>query len=108
MKFIAKIATPAAAILAGAALITAPAASSADGDTAYLAALSAQGITWSSDSTVIAVGHAVCTDWAGGNTLQQTYSDVRNALTNLSDDSVGFLIGAATAAYCPQYESKVH
>ena len=106
MKQIAKFATPAAAIFFSAAAFTAPLAH-ADADSAYLAALSGHGITWSSDSTVITVGHAVCTDWAAGNNLQQTFSDVKSALTKLSDDSVAFLIGAATGAYCPQYESKV-
>ena len=106
MKPLPKFAAPAGAIFFSAAVVTAPLAH-ADADSAYLGALSGHGITWSSDSTVIAVGHAVCTDWAAGNTLQQTYSDVRSALTNLSDDSVAFLIGAATGAYCPQYESKV-
>ena len=107
MKFIAKLATPATAILCGAAVIAAPTAS-ADVDSSYLGALSGHGITWSSDSTVITVGHAVCTDWAAGNTLQQTLSDVKSGLTNLSDDGAAFMIGAATGAYCPQYESKIH
>jgi hypothetical protein len=51
------------------------------------------------------VGHAVCADWAQGFDLDQTLADVKKGL-GLSDTSSGYIIGAATQAYCPQYMSK--
>ena len=36
--------------------------------------------------------------------FQQTFADVKTL--KLSDESSGYLIGAATQAYCPQYLSK--
>ena len=105
MRLAAKLASP-AAIMFCAAVVAAPTAH-ADADSAYLDALSKHGITWSSDATVIKIGHAVCTDWAAGNSFQQTVSDVRNAEPHLSDENVGYLIGAATGAYCPQFESRL-
>jgi hypothetical protein len=108
MKLSAKLATGAAGILCGAAVIAAPTAQ-ADADSAFTSVLTQQGITWPSEMTsnVIAMGHGVCVDWAQGANFQAVYNDVKGTLTNLSDSSVGVFIGAATAAYCPQYSNKI-
>lgn len=108
MKNRARLTGSVAAVLGGFCVIAAPIATADIADDAYLHALTSNGITWQngSDSTMIAVGHAVCQDWAGGNTLDQTVTDVRKAL-GLSDGGTGTVIGAATAAYCPQYQSKL-
>jgi hypothetical protein len=55
---------------------------------------------------MINVGHAVCQDWAGGDTMAQTVADVQKAL-GLSTNGSGTVIGAATAAYCPEFRSKL-
>ncbi|BAX91463.1 DUF732 domain-containing protein [Mycobacterium shigaense] len=108
MKNTARITGTMAAVLGGLLVAAAPMANADIADDAYLHALTQNGISWDNgaDSKMIAVGHAVCQDWAGGNTLDQTVSDVRKAL-GLSDGGTGTIIGAATAAYCPQYQSKL-
>jgi uncharacterized protein DUF732 len=106
MKSTARLTGTIAAILGSTVLIAAPIANADSADDAFLHALSAQGITWPNgeDKTVVNVGHGVCTDWANGMTLQQTFADVKTL--QLSDTNSGYLIGAATQAYCPQYMSK--
>lgn len=108
MKNKARFTGAMAAALGGLCVAAAPMANADIMDDAYLSALTKGGISWAngSDSSMIAVGHAVCQDWAGGNTLDQTITDVRKALA-LSDNGTGTVIGAATAAYCPQYQSKL-
>jgi hypothetical protein len=105
MKLSAKLASAAAGILCGAAVVVAPTAH-ADADQAFMSVLSQNGITWSSDQTVIAAGHGVCVDWAQGANFQQVYNDAKNAMS-LTDSNIGVFIGAATAAYCPQYTNKI-
>ena len=92
----------------GLVLGTAPIANADATDDVYLHTLTQSGITWAngSDQTMIGLGHAVCQDWAAGGTLDQTAADVKKAV-GLSDGSVGSIIGAATASYCPQYGSKI-
>jgi hypothetical protein len=108
MKNVARMTGSIAAVLGGFCVLSAPIANADIADDAYLHALSKNGITWDNgaDSRMIAVGHAVCQDWAGGNTLDQTVTDVRKAL-GLSDGGTGTIIGAATAAYCPEYQGKL-
>ncbi|SPM32461.1 hypothetical protein MRAB57_259 [Mycobacterium rhizamassiliense] len=108
MKSTARLTGTVVAALGGLCLAAAPMASADVMDDAYLHALTQGGISWDNgaDSKMITVGHAVCQDWAGGNTLDQTVTDVRKAL-GLSDNGTGTIIGAATAAYCPQYQSKL-
>src|ERR1700739_1271870 len=106
MMSTARLTGTVAGILGGFVLIATPIANADSTDDAFLHALSAQGITWSNgeDKTVVNVGHGVCADWANGFTFQQTFADVKTL--QLSDTNSGYLIGAATQAYCPQYISK--
>ena len=106
MKITARLASPAAALLCGAAILAPPTAN-ADADSVYLSALAKNSISWTSDETMIAAGHGVCSDWSKGASLNAVADDVRHAFPKLSDHSVGVIIGAATAAYCPQYTSKI-
>ena len=108
MKNTARLTGSLAAILGGIAVIAAPiAGADATQDQAFLQTLSQKGITWPNgdDATMIKVWHAVCQDWAGGNTFDQTLADVKSAL-GLSDGPTAQVMGAATGVYCPQYESK--
>jgi Protein of unknown function (DUF732) len=107
MKYRARLALG-AAIIGSSAAIAAPLANADTVDDAYLHALRQGGLSWApgSDQKMINLGHAVCTDWAGGNSLDQTVADVKNSL-GLSDGGTGTLLGAATASYCPQYQSKL-
>lgn len=52
-------------------LAAAPAANADPADDNFLRALNQRGLTWPSgnDQTMINVGHAVCADWAGGDTM---------------------------------------
>jgi hypothetical protein len=108
MKNMARCAGLVAAIIGSSTIIAAPVVNADPADDAYLHALTQGGLSWDSgsDQKMISVGHAVCTDWSGGNTLAQTVADVKNSL-GLSDGGTGTILGAATAAYCPQYQSKL-
>lgn len=105
MKVSTRLGIPAAMALSAIAVMAAATANASDTDDAFLQALSQQGITWDSTQTVISVGHAVCGDWVLGDTFQQVFNDVKQA-TSMSDNNVGYFIGAATQAYCPQYASN--
>lgn len=109
MKNMARLAGPLAVVVAGVVgVVTAPISSADPADDQYLHTLQQHGIGWPSGSeqTMINVGHAVCQDWAGGDTLAQTVGDVQKTL-GLSNNGSGTIIGAATAAYCPEFRSKI-
>lgn len=93
--------------VAAAALATAPIAS-ADAEDTFLDVIAENGITWRSGKTqaVLDTGRAACTDWSNGATFDQEVSDLQQA-TDWSDYQIGVFIGAATAAFCPSYKSKL-
>jgi hypothetical protein len=90
------------------AVAIAPIANADSADDGYLSALTKKGITWPNggDSTMVNIGHAVCTDWNHGMTFEQTFADAKSGLPQLQDSSIATIMGAATGAYCPQYSSK--
>ena len=106
MKHSLKIAGSVVGAFASAALICAPMAAADNADDAFLGALTEQGVTWpgATPDNQIAAGKGVCQDWAAGATFEQ---EVNSLVPNLTAEDAAFLIGAATAAYCPEYESKV-
>jgi Protein of unknown function (DUF732) len=108
MKKTARLTAGLAAVLGGIAVIASPIVNADSTDDAYMQALKEKGITWpgGSDSTMLQMGHGVCTDWSHGFTFEQTYADAKSVLTQLSDSSIGTFLGVATGAYCPQYSSK--
>lgn len=109
MKNTAWLSGPIAVVLTGVVAFAAAAPANADpADDNYLRALQQRGLGWpaGSDQTMIDVGHAVCQDWAGGDTLAQTVGDVQKSL-GLSSNGSGTIVGAATAAYCPEFRSKM-
>lgn len=75
-------------------------------DDAFVGVLTEQGVTWpgATPDNMVAAGRGVCQDWEAGATFEQ---EVTSLTPNLSAEDAAFLIGAATAAYCPEYESKV-
>jgi hypothetical protein len=97
----------AAAGLAVVALVAAPIAS-AGPEEDFLKYIADHGITWPSGKTqaVIDTGKAVCTDWANGATLSAEIADLKQP-TGFTDTQAATFIGAATGAFCPQYESKL-
>jgi hypothetical protein len=105
MNHFVKFAGPIAAGLTAAALVSAPLAAASPEDN-FVNAMTQQGVTWpgATASNMVAAGQGVYQDWASGASLVQ---EVDSLSEHLSTDDAGFLIGAATAAFCPQYESKV-
>ncbi len=101
------IACGAVAAFATMALVGAPAAL-ADPEGDFLTVISGGGITWPPDKTaqVIQTGHAVCQDWDSGATFEKEVADL-TSVTDWSDYQAGYFIGAATGAFCPDYEYKV-
>lgn len=109
MKTMARLTGPLGAALAALLVVAvAPAANADPADDNYLRALKQRGLGWPSgtDQTMIDAGHAVCQDWAGGDTMAQIVDDVQKAL-GLSTNGAGTVIGAATAAYCPEFRTKM-
>lgn len=101
------IACAATAVFGAVALASAPAAL-ADPEGDFLTVISNGGITWASDKTaqVIETGYAVCQDWANGITFEQEVADLQS-VTSWTDYQAGYFIGAATGAFCPEYEYKI-
>lgn len=109
MKSMARLTGSVAIVLAGVVVVAAAPIASADpADDQYLQTLQQHGLGWpsGSDQMMIDVGHAVCQDWAGGDTMAQTAKDVQKA-TGLSSNGSGTIIGAATVAYCPEFRTKM-
>lgn len=100
-----KLAGSVAAGLTAAALVCAPFAA-ASPESNFINAITEQGVTWpgATPANMVAAGQGVCQDWANGATFAQ---EVGSLSAHLSAEDAAFLIGAATAAFCPQYESKV-
>jgi hypothetical protein len=108
-----RMAAPIAAVVAGllgSVMIHAatPVAKADPADDNYLQTLQQRGLSWApgQDPTMINVGHAVCQDFAGGDTMEQTVGDVKKAL-GVSNNGAGTIVGAAVAAYCPENRSKM-
>lgn len=109
MKYTARLAGPVAVVVAGVVgIVAAPIASADPADDQYLQTLHLRGLSWAdgADQTMINVGHAVCTDFDGGDTAAQTISDVKKSV-GLSSGGANIIVGAAVAAYCPQNRSKL-
>lgn len=105
MKHTLKYAGSIAMTLAAASIICAPLAAASPEDI-FVGALTDQGVSWpgSTPANMVAAGQGVCQDWASGATFEQ---EVDSLTDNLSVEDAAFLIGAATASFCPEYESKV-
>jgi hypothetical protein len=105
MKHFVKFAGSVTAGLTATALMCAPFAAATPADT-FVDALTEQGVTWpgATPANMVAAGQGVCQDWGSGATLAQ---EVGSLSEQLSTEDAAFLIGAATATFCPQYESKV-
>jgi hypothetical protein len=109
MKNTARLAGPIAAVVAGLIAIgAAPTASADPADDSYLQNLQQHGLSWApgADGTMINVGHAVCQDFDGGDTLAQAVGDVKKSL-GVSNGGAGTIVGAAVANYCPANRSKM-
>ncbi|OBA57598.1 hypothetical protein A5647_23685 [Mycobacterium sp. 1100029.7] len=102
------IAAAVAGLLGSVLIQSAPIAHADPADDNYLQTLQQRGLSWApgQDQTMINVGHAVCQDFGGGDTMEQTVGDVKKAL-GVSNNGAGTIVGAAVAAYCPENRSKM-
>jgi Protein of unknown function (DUF732) len=102
-RWLAKLAIP---VMVGAALTASTAIASADStDDAYLAKLKTLGFSWpsSSDSDMIAMGHAVCADRMSGKTPDAIATDLHSSMSAKGfsfADMTGW-VSAAESTYCP-------
>jgi hypothetical protein len=102
-SWLAKLTIP---VMVGAALTTGTAIASADAtDDAYFAKLHNLGFTWpsSSDSDMIAMGHAVCADRMAGKTPDAIAADLHASMSAKGfsfADMTGW-VSAAESTYCP-------
>jgi Protein of unknown function (DUF732) len=96
-----------AAAFAAVALGAAPMAA-AGPEEDFLSVIAGEGIDWPASKTqqVINTGQAVCQDWQNGATLASEVTDLQE-VTDWTDYQIGVFIGAATAAFCPQYKAKL-
>lgn len=92
------------AVAAGTALATLSAAPAyADEiDDIFIGVLDDEGIPYTSPGEAITVANAVCSYMADGNTLvDATYQVMEDSGLGAADS--GFFVGAAAAAYCPDF-----
>lgn len=71
-------------------------------DDAFVQVITEKGITYTSEANLIAAGHAVCDTRSQGYTEMQIVHEVV-AHTELDSYNAGYFVGAAEAAYCPQF-----
>lgn len=83
-------------------LATAPAAHADINSDAFVMALDAEGITYSTEADVIKAGYAIC-DYmdTGATAYDATVMVHNNSQLDLHDS--GYVVGAATAAFCPEH-----
>jgi hypothetical protein len=107
MKKAARLAGPVAVVVASVVgIATAPIASADAADDQYLQTLRTRGLGWPNDQAMINIGHAVCSDFDGGDTAAATIGDVKKSL-GISSGGANIIVGAAVAAYCPENRSKL-
>jgi hypothetical protein len=97
----------AVATIGAVALAAAPLAAAGPEDD-FLHIIANEGIVWEPADTaaVLDTGHAVCTDWSNGATFADEVSDLLS-VTDWTDYQARVFIGAATGAFCPQFENKI-
>lgn len=104
----AKTAATLLAVAAAATLSAAPAHADPDDDAAYLLVLHAHGLSSGyGDAGLVRTGHGICLDFASGTSFYGVVGDLRRNNPDLGYGDAGFLIGAATTAYCPAFSSLI-
>ncbi|WP_193046358.1 DUF732 domain-containing protein [Mycolicibacterium baixiangningiae] len=89
------------------AMATAPVAA-AGPEEDFLTIIANEGIAWepADAPAVLDTGRAVCTDWTNGATFADEVADLLS-VTDWTDYQARVFIGAATSAFCPQFEYKI-
>ncbi|WP_082958457.1 DUF732 domain-containing protein [Mycobacterium alsense] len=83
-------------------LAAAPAAHADAMDNAFLSAMKARGIDFSSPQAALTAAHQVCRERALGKHKPEIANEVM-ANSGLDGYHAGYFVGAAVAAYCPTY-----
>ncbi len=87
--------------------LAAPAVADPDADANFVQVLTTKGIVptaLSADQALIN-GHAICGTMAKGISQMDMVGAVASS-DHLSQDDAGFVVGAATAAFCPEYDES--
>lgn len=98
--------TVVAALLWGAAALSAAPASADPPDDAFLGALADYGIVMNDPDTAISMAHTVC---AGFDNNQPSGLLAMKVMkdSNMTAKQAGFFVGLSVSAYCPQYKGQV-
>jgi hypothetical protein len=73
-------------------------------DNAFLGAIKAKGISFSSPQAAIVAGHEVCDELDAGRQKSDIANDVMSN-SGMDGYHAGFFVGASVAAFCPRYRS---
>jgi hypothetical protein len=91
--------------LAAVAIGAVPVAKADDTDDPYIQVLNNEGIGHRAPrDKLIQLGHEICDDMSKGKSPVDEATGLYNS-ADLSQHDAGTLVGAAVAAYCPQYKS---
>lgn len=93
------------AALLGLAAAVIPTARADAVDNAFVAAVHARGINFTSQQAAIIAGHEVCDELDLGKQKSDIASTVM-ANSRMDGYHAGYFVGAAIAAYCPRYRSS--
>lgn len=106
MHTLTKLAGAIAGGIATAIIAAAPAGADAEtlDEIAYITVLDEQGIYYSSEDAAIALGYGTCSALDAGATVPMVImAGIDGADGFYSDYEVGYITGAAIAAFCPEY-----
>jgi hypothetical protein len=93
-------------LLTGCAAPATPAVpSTADVDQIYLTQYR-QRFPGGTDEAGIRIGHSVCDAYKAGTTFAGEVAYIQSQNAEISAGDAGYLIGASTAAYCPEYNNR--
>lgn len=96
-----------AVLLCAAAVLSAAPASADPTDDSFLGALADYGININDPDTAISMARSVCAGFDSNQNASFLAMKVMKA-ASLSPRQAGFFVGAATAAYCPQYKGQTN
>jgi hypothetical protein len=70
-------------------------------DAVYVMALDQRGIHYASKEAAIRLGHRICEGYQAGATTLQIADAMKDS--SYTQEEIGFIIGDAAQAYCPEY-----
>lgn len=94
------------AVIGLGAVVTAAPAAANSADDAFIAQMTALGISFSSPQETVRQGHQVCRALISGKTESDVATDLRNK-TNLTPTQVAYFVVDASNAYCPRLASRL-